>query len=119
MLKNRKIQRANSDIFRIISSSLRDKLGNISFTEVSVLGVDTSADFAIARVSVEISGDEATQRRVLADLDGVSGLLRTQIAQRLSLRQTPQIRFQMDRGRENANRVEELLNQINNQNGDK
>ena len=113
MFKNRKIQRANSDIFRIISSSLRDKLGNVSFSGVTVLSVDTSGDFSHAKVYVEISGDQETQTQIMNELNGASGLLRTQVAQRLSLRQTPQIRFMLDRGRENASRVEELLAKIN------
>lgn len=91
-----------------IRDKVRADLGN-----VTILSVDTSADYAFARVFVEIQGDETERQRALAELERAGGFLRTEIASRVKLRQTPQLRFSLDRGRDNANRVEELLNQIN------
>jgi len=111
-MSNIKVQRTNSDILRILSVALRDKT-TTDFSNVTVLSVETSADFAFARVHVEISGDEVTKSQTFAELEKASGFLRNQVASKTNLRQTPSLRFVLDRGRENASRVEELLNQIN------
>jgi len=110
-MSNIKIQRTNSDILRILSVTLREKMAT-DFSAVTILNVDTSADYAFARISVEVSGDDVTKNNVFAELERASGFLRNEIASRVKLRQTPQLRFVLDRGRENASRVEELLNQI-------
>ena len=113
-MNNIKLQRTNSDILRIVSVTLRDKADSLALRHVTVLSVETSADFSFARVHVEITGDERTKAETMAQLERASGFLRSEISARVKLRQTPQLRFVLDKGRENANRVEELLAQINN-----
>ena len=112
-MSNVKIQRTNSDILRILSVTLRDKVDNAALRGVTVLNVETSADFSFARVYIEAAGTDAEKQQVMAELERASGFLRNEIASRVKLRQTPALRFMLDRGRENANRVEELLAQIN------
>lgn len=106
-MSNIKIQRTNSDIMKILSVALRERAENASFLDVTILRVETSADYAVARVFVQC--DESALR----ELEKASGFLRNEIASRVKLRQTPQLRFMLDKGRENADRVEELLAQIN------
>jgi len=110
---NIQIQRTNSDILRILSVTLRDKMSNDALRGVTVLNVETSADYAFARVAVEIEGTDAEKQNAMNELEKSVGFLRNEVATRTSLRNTPQLRFQLDRGRENASRVEELLAQIN------
>jgi len=110
---NIQIQRTNSDILRILSVTLRDKMSNDALRGVSILNVETSADYAFARVFVEIEGSDADKQRSMGELEKSAGFLRNEVASRTSLRNTPQLRFVLDRGRENASRVEELLSQIN------
>jgi len=83
------------------------------FSAVTILNVETTSDFSLARVHVEISGDDVEKGNVMAELEKASGFLRNEVASRVKLRQTPSLRFVLDRGRENATRVEELLAQIN------
>lgn len=98
-MENRKIQRADSDIYRIIATYIAEH--DIS---AEVVDVKTSADFSTTKVFVTDS---------LKTLEDAAGFLRSEIAKRLNLRHTPKIVFIKDIGRENAARVEELLNQIN------
>ncbi|MCL2846927.1 MAG: 30S ribosome-binding factor RbfA [Firmicutes bacterium] len=111
-MSNVKVQRTNSDILRVVTTTIQQKLGNDALVGVHVLGVDTSSDFSVARISVEIPGDDAAKRRGIQELERASGFIRNEIASRVQLRQTPQLRFILDRGAENASRVEELLQQI-------
>jgi len=97
-MDNRKIQRINSDIYRIIASYIAE---NGIGTEV--VEVKTSADLSEAKVFVTAE---------LETLEGAASFLRSDIAKRMNLRNTPRIKFIKDLGRENAARVEELLEQI-------
>ena len=97
---------------RVLTTTLTQRLSNPALSGVSILDVQLSPDYAFARVTVDARGDEAEQTRAMLELEKASGALRSEIASTVKMRQTPQLRFQLDRGRENANRVEELLQQI-------
>ena len=97
-MDNRRIQRINSDIYRIIASFIAER--GIS---AEVAEVQTAADLSEAKIFVTAE---------LETLGQAAGFLRSEIARRLNLRHTPKIIFVKDRGRENAARVEELLEQI-------
>ena len=98
-MENRKIQRINSDIYRIIASYVAE-----NGIATDVIEVQTSADLSTAKVFVTAE---------LENLENVATFLRGEIARRMNLRNTPKLKFIRDRGRENATRVEELLGQIN------
>ena len=97
-MDNRKIQRINSDIYRIIATYVAER-----GIATEIVEVNTSADLSEAKVFVTAE---------LEALEEASGFLRSEIARRLNLRNTPKIKFIKDRGRENTARVEELLQQI-------
>ena len=95
---NIRIERTNSDIYRIIASFTAER-----GIAAEVVDVKTSADLSEAKVSVTAE---------LETFEKAAGFLRSEIARRLNLRNTPRIKFVKDIGRENAARVEELLNEI-------
>ena len=113
MSANIRIQRTNSDILKIVTTTIQQKLGNAALQNVTVQKVETSADFAHAKVFVDVAGTEEDKQRAMAELERSAGFIRNEIAQRVKLRQTPRLRFMLDRGRENADRVEEVLAQLN------
>ena len=96
--ENRKLQRIDADIFRIIATYISE-----NGFDAEIVEVKTTADLSECKVFLS-SGVE--------ELERASGQLRTEIAQRLSLRNTPRLKFIHHKGKENANRVEELLQQI-------
>lgn len=96
--ENRKIQRINSDIYRIIATYVAEH--DIS---TEVVDVKTSADLSETKVFVTAE---------IEIMEKASAFLRSEIARRINLRNTPKIRFLKDVGRENAARVEELLRVI-------
>jgi len=97
-MENRKIQRINSDIYRIVASYVAEH-----GIATDVIEVKTSSDLSVAKVFVTAELD---------NLENVATFLRGEIARRLNLRNTPKLKFILDRGRENAARVDELLAQI-------
>ncbi|MBI4419281.1 MAG: 30S ribosome-binding factor RbfA [Gemmatimonadetes bacterium] len=76
---------------------------------VTVTGVSVSPDSTHAAVRVSVMGTEEEKTRALEGLDSARGFLRTQLARTLSLRTTPELRFELDRGLEHAQRIDRIL----------
>lgn len=110
--ENIKIQRVNSDIFRALSVAI-DQLDDDAIYDVTVTDTKTSADLSSCKVFVSIdTEDKEEEQRVFDALQASSGFLRSQLAALLNLKHTPALRFLLDKGKANALRVEQLLEQI-------
>lgn len=96
------------EVAEMVEAELKDP--RIGF--VTVTRVDLSADFSHARVLVSVLGDEQARKDSLVGLQSAAGYVRHEVTQRLRLRRAPEITFVLDRGAEEAARVEELLGKI-------
>src|SRR5207302_8782310 len=74
---------------------------------VTVTAVEVSADLAYARVRVSVMGNDEDKAKSLEGLTSAARFLRAQLAKELPLRVTPELRFELDRGLEHAQRSEE------------
>src|SRR6266704_3447017 len=79
---------------------------------VTVTGVQVSADLAHARERVSVMGSEDEKAKSLAGLESAARFLRSQLARELSLRVTPELRFELDRGLEHAQRIDRVLRDL-------
>jgi ribosome-binding factor A len=104
-------ERANSEIYRAFCTSLATKANNPIFGGVTVLRTELSADGSSVRVFLTVGGSAAEEKVLEAFYKG-AGFFRTEIAKTVSLRRVPKISFVVDKGNDNASRVEELLNKI-------
>jgi ribosome-binding factor A len=109
-------QRTNSEIYRAFCIALSTRANNPSLCGAAVLRTELNADGSCVRVYLSADGDEAQQQKIFNAFKRSSGFFRTEIANTISLRRVPKLFFVMDRGSENAGRVEELLQQIHNGN---
>ncbi len=77
---------------------------------VTVSGVEVSRDLSVATISVVPHGEESADRdAAVAGLTSAAGYLRRKVAQQLSTRIAPELRFVRDRGLEHARRINEIL----------
>jgi ribosome-binding factor A len=106
-----------------VSSRVREELAALlremsdpRIAGVLISRVEMTDDLSTAKVFVrhELSAslDAAGRRAMLAGLEAASGRLRREVAQALSLRRAPSLRFLYDEGQDSAYRVEELLREI-------
>ncbi len=79
---------------------------------VTVTGVDVSGDLGHARVRVSVMGSEEDKAKSLEGLASAARFLRAQIAKALPLRVTPELRFELDRGLEHAQRIDRVLRDL-------
>src|SRR5436190_2715338 len=76
---------------------------------VNVSGVQLAEDARSARAFVVVDGDDDEARRTLEGLVAAVGFIRHEIGERLHLRRTPELFFQLDRSRQYQARIDELL----------
>jgi ribosome-binding factor A len=81
-------------------------------SEVTITEVRVTPDLLLARIYFSVLGEDEAEKAALAALDRAGGFLRTQLAERLSLRFMPELTFILDKSAEYGRRIEELLDQI-------
>jgi ribosome-binding factor A len=86
---------------------------------VTITAVDVDRELAYAQIYVVASGDDERMDDVLAGLEGAQGYLRSQLAARIQLRSFPQLRFRWDASHERGARIEELLDSLQEERGEK
>jgi ribosome-binding factor A len=79
---------------------------------VTVTAVDVSADLAHARVRVTVMGSEDEKGKSLEGLASAARFLRAQLARELTLRVAPDLSFELDRGLEHAQRIDQVLRKL-------
>lgn len=84
---------------------------------VTVTGVDVTADLSHATVRVSIMGGEEEKARSLEGLASAARFLRASLARELPLRTCPELHFQLDRGLEHAQHIEQMLKELKEQDG--
>ena len=89
--------RVNTEVQRELSNILR---GGIKDTRVapwtSVVAVEVAPDLKTCKAYISVLGDEKAQTDTLAGLKSAEGYIRRELAHRLNMRNTPEIRFILD-----------------------
>lgn len=89
--------RINGEVQRVLAEIIRGDLKDPRIGEVtSVVAVEVAPDLKTCKVWVSVLGDEQAQADTLAGLNSAEGFIRNQLARKINLRNTPQIRFIMD-----------------------
>lgn len=78
---------------------------------ITLTGVDITPDLKLAKIYFSTLQSE-NREAALAGLKSAAGYIKRQIAIRLQLRHTPELRFFYDTTLEKANRLESLLRQV-------
>jgi ribosome-binding factor A len=79
---------------------------------VTVTGVEVDRELAYATIYVSALDAEERIEEVLEALNGARGFLRSRLASAIPLRSFPQLRFRQDTSAYRGARVEELLQQL-------
>jgi ribosome-binding factor A len=96
------------ELSELIHSQMKDP--RVGFA--SVTSVELSADLRHAKVFISVMGTPEEQRATLQALAHGAGFLRHELAQRLTIRYTPDLSFRLDDSIAHGARVAELLRGI-------
>jgi len=96
------------ELAKLLVNDVKDpRVGFATVTEVR-----TAADLAQARAFVSILGDDAQRSETMKGLDKARGFLRRELAQRLRLRQVPELVFELDDTLDRAERLDSVFRAI-------
>ena len=104
-----RVQRVADQLQRELAEIIRLELKDPRAGLITVTGLDLTTDFAYAKVFVSVFGDADAQQVSLATLRRAAGFLRSQLARRISIHQTPQLRFTLDESIERGSRLSALI----------
>ena len=118
MAKNdTRLNRINEELKKEISHVLTFELKNPNVTGLlSVTRAKITPDLKYAKVSVRILNSKNI-KETLAGLKKSSGYLRSELAKRINLRNTPELVFELDESLEYGARIDSILNDIMKDNG--
>ncbi|HLW58965.1 MAG TPA: 30S ribosome-binding factor RbfA [bacterium] len=95
-----------------ISTILQREMKDPRIGFVSVLDVELSQDLRHARVFVSILGDAEAKAKTMAGLANAHGFIRKELGRRIRLRHMPAVSFRLDESIERGVRIQRLLRQV-------
>ena len=111
MASNR-IQRTNEDIRLALSELLRSvKDPRVNQGMISVTSVNVTGDLRWCKVYLSVYGLKS-EKEFMKGLKSASGWLRHEIGMRLSLRNVPELVFELDHSIEHGAHINELISEL-------
>lgn len=112
-MKKQRTQQVGDQIRAELSRILQFEMKDPRIELATVSNVEVTRDFSHAKVYVSVLGDDEERRlEAVEALKSAQGWVRSQLASRLHIRQTPQLHFQLDRGAEHSQHMTELLESL-------
>ena len=109
---NNRLDRIDEEYKKEISNIINYDLKNPNVTGlISVTKVKVTNDLKFAKVSVSILNSKNI-KETLAGLKKSSGYIRTELAKRINLRNTPEIIFELDDSLEYGAKIDSILKEI-------
>ena len=103
---NDEIQR---EVANIIRGDLKDpRIGAIT----TVVAAETASDLSLSKIYVSIMAEKEEKEQSLEVLKGAAGYIRRELAARINLRTTPEIKFILDETLDQSMKIESILNEI-------
>lgn len=81
----------------------------------TITAVKITPDLRHARVWVSVLGTEEEATATMAGLDSARPYLRSELGRQMRMKYLPELVFELDKGAEEAQRLDEILNKIHSQ----
>lgn len=119
MKHNGRMTRINEEIKREISYIIRDEIKDPRVPSIlSVVKVETTPDLKYCTIYVSVLGSDEEQKEALEGLKSAVGYIRKELAKRLNLRNTPQLKMVLDDSIEYSVKMSKLLDKIHKHEGE-
>lgn len=105
-----RISRISEEIKREISNIIQNELKDPRLPElVSVVSVNVTRDLRYAKVYVSVFGSDEQKENAIEGLKSAAGFIRKEIGNRVKLRYTPEIQFELDNSIEYGAYINKLI----------
>ncbi len=117
MKNNNRMTRINDEILKELSQILRSEIKDPRVgVMTSVLRVDTTPDLKYCKAYISVLGNDDEKTSVMKGLKNATGFIRRLLAQRVNLRNTPELIFKLDDSVEYSIRMSKLIDEISKNN---
>lgn len=113
---NPRRKRLGEQIQRELADLLRREVKDARVGNVTVTGVDVTADLREAKVFYLVFGHDGPDLRVQAGLDSAAPFLRQALTRALQIRYTPSLTFLLDDSIERGVRLTQLIDSVSKSN---
>ncbi len=111
-MQTKRSERVGNLILEFVSQLLSREINDPRVGVVTLTGVKVSNDLKHARIYFSVLVDQQGKKEVLAGLASATGFIRSKVARELKLRFVPTLEFIYDNAQANAQRIEELLRKV-------
>ena len=89
--------RVNGEVHRVLAEVIRSEIKDPRINPMtSVVSVEVAPDLKTCKAWVSVLGDEDSQKDTIEGLKSAEGYIRSLLAKKINLRNTPEIRFILD-----------------------
>lgn len=106
--------RINEEVMRELSNIIRSEVKDPRISPVtSVVSVEVAPDLKTCKAYISVLGDDEAAKKTLEGLKSSAGFIRRELAHRVNLRNTPEIKFIMDQSIAYAAKMSKLIDEVN------
>lgn len=112
-----KLTRINNEVMRELSNIIRTEIKDPRIAPLtSVIATEVAPDLKTCKAYISVLGDDKTCSDTIEGLRSAEGYIRSQLAKTVNLRNTPQIRFILDKSIEYGVNMSKLIDEVNAEN---
>ena len=109
--------RINGEVQKELAEIIRGGIKDPRISPLtSVVSVEVAPDLKTCKAWISVYGDETVEKDTLAGLKSAEGYIRRELARRINLRNTPEIRFIVDQSIAYGVRMSRLIDEVNSSN---
>ena len=106
--------RVNGEVMRVLAEVIRSEIKDPRINPMtSVVAVEVAPDLKTCKAGISVLGNEESQKDTLAGLKSAEGYIRNQLARKINLRNTPEIRFIIDQSIEYGVNMSRMIDEVN------
>ena len=106
--------RVNGEVMRVLAEVIRSEIKDPRINPMtSVVAVEVAPDLKTCKAWISVLGNEESQNDTLAGLKSAEGYIRNQLARKINLRNTPEIRFIIDQSIEYGVNMSRMIDEVN------
>lgn len=106
--------RVNGEVMRVLAEVIRSEIKDPRINPMtSVVAVEVAPDLKTCKAWISVLGNEESQKDTLVGLKSAEGYIRNQLARKINLRNTPEIRFIIDQSIEYGVNMSRMIDEVN------
>ena len=109
-----KIERLNDQFQKEISIILQNEIKDNDIHFVTITGWEITSDLSCCKVYFTVL-DEEKKETTLSALNRAKSFIRGELSKRIEIRHTPELKFIFDNSIEYGNKIEKIIEKINNE----